>query len=287
MFLKTKQSQGYGVQICYLFSDSGLLADEDVPSHKFKIFNAQSIKSQSNRSAEVSQWLKAKSESTDIAATDKGKGKATAKPPKPSKSKAAELPKTKGKRKVTFVESEEEKTPSPKLIRKPRSTKAKPAESVPEPIIPTEEAYVPVVIADPEIEASVPIFEESIVPTDEVVVPTVASVATTSGATESTSAKKSSKKRKHSKVIPAPQQEVVFRPALPPARPIGRILKGSVQTTLSGLDLFHCYKNPTQSAGKVITTEESRPNNAIQLLIDLSMDTVNSMAEEQLKIYDE
>lgn len=66
MFQSTKLSKGFAVQLCYIFSDSDLLEDEDVTTHKYKVFNAASIKSQGNRSAAVSNWLKIKQKKADV-----------------------------------------------------------------------------------------------------------------------------------------------------------------------------------------------------------------------------
>lgn len=49
MFQASKQSKGFAVQLCHIFTDSGLLDEGDLVSHKYKIFSASSISSQYNR----------------------------------------------------------------------------------------------------------------------------------------------------------------------------------------------------------------------------------------------
>lgn len=102
MLQSTKQSKGFGVQLCYIFSDYSLLEDEDVSTHKYKVFNAASIKSQGNRSAAVSNWLKIKQKTAYVQDPEKecekskAKGKSVS---KASKSKPVEAPKPKSKNK--------------------------------------------------------------------------------------------------------------------------------------------------------------------------------------------
>lgn len=152
IFQQTKQSKGYGVQICYIFSDSGLLEDEDVPTHKYKVFNAASIKSQGNWSAAISNWFKVKQETAEEQqqekAVEKSNGKATAKAPKVPKAKSVVELKAKGKRKVEFQESDSEKSLSPKLVKKSRTLEAKPADPTSLPIfssVVSEETLAPAV----------------------------------------------------------------------------------------------------------------------------------------------
>lgn len=101
MFQSTKLSKGFAIQLCYIFSDSDLLEDEDVTTHKYKVFNAALI-NQGNRSAAVSNWLKIKRETNDVQDPGKedektiAKGKSVA---KASQSKPVEAPKPKSKKK--------------------------------------------------------------------------------------------------------------------------------------------------------------------------------------------
>lgn len=188
------------------------------------------------------------------------------------------MPKGKGKKKVHFHDSEAEKIPSPKLIKKSRTTKGRPVDT----------ASLPTFFTADTVEEPIVVPEAIVDTISEEIPATTASVAIPSIATEPSSSTKSSKTKRSYQVISAPRQQVLSRAPLPPARPLGRILKGATTATQSGLDLHHCYKgNMTSTPGQLIITDEPQSKHAIQLLIDLSMESVNSSAEEQLQIFDE
>lgn len=264
MIQSTKQSKGYGVQICYMFSDSGLLEDADVNPLKYKVYNATAIKSHATRSAAVANYLKIKSEATGELppekAVAKGKGKAAAKS-KTTPEKPAAKPKAKGKRKVIFQESDsEEKTPSPKLLKKSRTLKGKAADPSSLPKFISEEAQIP---ASEEISLTtaaedIPVERVHSVATEviqeEPIITLASPISTFSPATgiltsvdpideatEQRSPKQAASSKKERPTVPITMLQVTMRPDLPPARPIGHILKSSVTHTRSGLDLPHCY----------------------------------------------
>lgn len=89
-------------------------------------------------------------------------------------------------------------------------------------------------------------------------------------------------------VVKAPLQSISCKTDMPAARPNRRLGKTSVECTYTGMDVLHGFEKPIKrSEGKAISTKEPHPDNTIQLLIDLTMDSINEAAEEELKYFDE
>lgn len=58
-------------------------------------------------------------------------------------------------------------------------------------------------------------------------------------------------------------------------------MKSIVEGTKSGIDIKNRLHGPIENKeGQLIVTDEPRPQNAMQLQIDLTMDVVNDFVEE-------
>lgn len=226
----------------------------------------------------ATNWLKIKQEAADLETTDKegkGKGKKVA---KSVKAKSVLPPKP--KRKVSFHESDSEKTPSPKKVKKLRTQKTKPSGSLhafPSTFVPAdleiEQAVTSTTVAD-----VTPVIADTTVTAD--IVMTAHEVGHTS--------EKASTSKPSSSVVAAPLQVITHLAELPPARPFGIMGKSDVELTFSGLDVLHGLHSPVdRTEGQGILTKEPHPTNAIQILVDIIMDSVNEVAEDQLKSFDE
>lgn len=89
-------------------------------------------------------------------------------------------------------------------------------------------------------------------------------------------------------VFIAPLQTLPMPASLPLARPLGGAAPKSVGITYSGLDVLHNFFSPVERKEvQVLVTKEPHHDNAIQIIIYLSMDSINEAAEIQLMLFDD